>query len=180
MAFYTIAEAQAEGAAFRLRMNKQSSRILHEEAASFSALKAYDVFLSHSVKDADTVLGVREILKKQGLTVYVDWIEDPQLDRTRVTAATAEMLRTRMRSCKSLVYLSTDNSSSSKWMPWELGYFDGHKPKHVGVMLLSTDGKEYEGMEYLGLYPRIQKGQGKAIFLNPQTRVLMEVASFIR
>jgi hypothetical protein len=63
-----------------------------------------------------------------------------------------------MRQSKSLIYLSSDNSSSSKWMPWELGYFDGFKPDAVAIMpVLDNPTDTFRGQEYLGLYPIVQK-----------------------
>src|SRR4051794_35026192 len=29
------------------------------------------------------------------------------------------------------IYVHSANSSDSVWMPWELGYFDGYKPRQV-------------------------------------------------
>ena len=49
----------------------------------------FDVFLSHSVRDAALSLGLKKVLEADGLSVYVDWIEDADLDRTNVSAATA-------------------------------------------------------------------------------------------
>ncbi len=48
------------------------------------------LFLSHSTSDAEIILGVKGVLEDYGKTVYVDWLEDPQLDRRNVTAASAE------------------------------------------------------------------------------------------
>ena len=116
----------------------------------------YDVFLSHSIRDPELVLGAKQILEELGHTVYVDWIEDPQLDRGSVNRDTADILRTRMTCCASLLYLHTENAPSSKWMPWELGYFDGHNGK-VAILPVIGDGDkdQFNGQEYLGLYPYV-------------------------
>jgi hypothetical protein len=83
---------------------------------------------------------------------------DQQLDRSKVTAATAAILRKRMRQCKSLIFATSTSSPSSRWMPWELGYFDGHRGTGISVMPI----EEHEepgayGQEYLGLYPAIEQ-----------------------
>jgi len=97
----------------------------------------FDIFLSHSFRDAELILGVKEILESSGETVYVDWISDPQLDRSRVVVSTAHTLRQRMSQCRGLVYASTVAATHSKWMPWELGYFDGLRgSENVAVMPL--------------------------------------------
>lgn len=118
----------------------------------------FDVFLSHSVKDVELVLGVVRILENMGRKVYVDWVVDKQLSRDSVTKETAETLRTRMKESSRLLYLATDNASSSKWMPWELGYFDGLKSGKVAILpLVDSAYSSFQGQEYLGLYPALDK-----------------------
>lgn len=65
--------------------------------ASKSATGNFDIFLSHSVRDARVILGVRDWLTSQNLRVYVDWIDDPEMDRSAVSRATAARLREQMR-----------------------------------------------------------------------------------
>ncbi len=115
--------------------------------------EVFDIFLSHSTKDAELVAGLKLLLEDLGFKVYVDWIEDPQLNRTHVTKHTAKALQARMRQCKSLIYAFSENSSESRWMPWELGYFDGIKNK-VAVLPISKENRsdDFKGTEYLGLY----------------------------
>jgi hypothetical protein len=48
------------------------------------------VFLCHSIRDAELIQGAKTILEKRQLSVYVDWIIDPQTDRSAVTAETAK------------------------------------------------------------------------------------------
>lgn len=118
----------------------------------------FDVFLSHSVKDAELVLGVVGILKDMEKEVYLDWVFDKQLSRDSVTKETAETLRNRMKQSSKLLYLATDNASSSKWMPWELGYFDGLKSGNVAILpLVDSVDSSFQGQEYLGLYPVLDK-----------------------
>jgi hypothetical protein len=82
------------------------------------------------------------------------------MDRSKVTAATADQLRQRMGSSKSLFFVTTSNAESSRWMPWECGFFDGKKEKVaiVPIQAESTN-NSYSGQEYLGLYPYIVKQQ---------------------
>lgn len=161
MAFFTKSEARAAAARNRglqKSAGMPSGRILKESVASATAADSFDVFLSHSIADAEIVLGIKQLLEESGLKVYVDWVEDAQLDRCAVAKETAAVLRQRMRQSKSLIYLSSENSSSSKWMPWELGYFDGFKPDGVAIMpVLDSPTDAFKGQEYLGLYPIVQK-----------------------
>ena len=89
-----------------------------------------------------------------GYDVYVDWIEDRQLDRNNVNEETVAQLRVRLKNCRSLLFATSENSSSSKWMPWELGYFDAYREK-VAILPINDSFFEkhiFEGQEYLGLY----------------------------
>jgi hypothetical protein len=120
----------------------------------------YDIFLSHSVRDCELMLGMRETLVELGYSVYVDWFEDPTLDKPKLTPDTANLLRKRMQRAKSLLYVTNENIESSKWMPWECGYFDGLKEKVAIVPIKSTDLANYYGKEYLSFYPWCVKDEG--------------------
>jgi hypothetical protein len=158
MAYLRISEARAAARSALSPLQKSAGRVLTEEAQAFSTVKRYDIFLSHSYDDAEMIYGVKKTIEAAGLTVYVDWIEDAKLDRSKVTVATAALLRERMRTCSSLVYAHSANSSHSVWMPWELGYFDGFKPEHVWILpLVANSDSEFRKQEYLGLYPSVEK-----------------------
>ena len=63
-----------------------------------------------------------------------------------------------MNRCKYLLFASSAASPNSKWMPWELGYFDGKRPDHIGILpLVDSPGAGFSGQEYLGLYPSIER-----------------------
>jgi hypothetical protein len=145
------------------RMLKSADTLLREAATTLET--SFDVFLSHSVKDADVILGIVAALRQQGRKVYVDWIVDPQMDRSRVTPETAERLRQRMRQSASLVYAHSNQSGSSKWMPWELGYFDGFRSAVAVLPIAQTTQESFAGQEYLGLYPYID-GSGLTLWVN--------------
>ena len=129
-------------------------------ANTATASEAFDIFLSHSREDAILIKGLRDELTDLGFRVYVDWIEDPQLDRSNVTADTAAQLRSRMRQAKCLLFATSEAAKKSVWMPWELGYMDGHQNSRVAIAPMVEDhqaGGEFKGQEYLGLYPYLDK-----------------------
>ncbi len=141
-----------------------------EEALRHQATSSgrFDVFLSHSVRDAVLVLGLRNLLRGQGLSVYVDWIDDPYLDRSNVSAATAARLRERMAQCSTMVYAISRAAQSSSWMPWELGSFDGsHGSDAISLFPIEDrSGRAFQGQEYLGLYQVVEKvntGAGRTV-----------------
>lgn len=153
---FTVYEARNAGVNGARYQVGGAPEVLRKSAAN--AVGAYDIFLSHSFHDAELILGVREILQRTGKRVYVDWIDDPQLDRSHVTRGTAAQLRMRMIQCSSMVYAATAASTASKWMPWELGYFDGRKGREaIAIMPLVDFAGQSVGQEYLGIYPTIEK-----------------------
>lgn len=114
--------------------------------------KTYDIFLSHSSEDNELIAGLKLILQDFGYSVYVDW-NDSALNPDNVSPNTAAVLRERMSHCKSLIYAYSENAKKSKWMPWELGYFDGLKDSMVAVLPISkVTAKTIVGSEYVGLY----------------------------
>ena len=134
MAYLQLFEAREIGRAESRRLQRRAEEILREEAPSSDA--QFDVFLSHSFKDAETILAIKRLAELGRLKVYVDWIDDRALDREHVTPETAAVLQRRMRSSSSLVYAHSPSASASAWMPWELGFFDGLKPGSVWILPL--------------------------------------------
>jgi hypothetical protein len=154
MAYLT--RGQAVAAARRAVSTVDLAESELRKSAQAPLTRRFDLFLSHSIGDAEVILGVKELLETEGLSVYVDWVVDPQLDRRKVTPATAARLRERMNRCGYLLYASSSSSSNSKWMPWELGYFDGRRGR-VGILpVVASAGAGFAGVEYLGLYPRVE------------------------
>jgi hypothetical protein len=169
MGLISIPEARRAGPSHSLIKTAKAS--LRATLARASALEQWDIFLSHSYADVtvdDSVLmGLREILGTSGYTVYIDWINDEELDRSKVTAATAERLKARMGQCRSLLFATSESSSKSIWMPWELGYSDGHHGKAAILPLAAapTTSETYAGQEYLGIYPYLVQ-TGSTIYIH--------------
>lgn len=138
----------------------KAKTILNEslnQQKTFSVItKTYDIFLSHSSSDAGLVAGLKLELEDLGFSVYVDWLEDPKLSRANVTKETAMVLKARMNQCKALLYAFSENATNSKWMPWELGYFDGIKGTAAVLPISRTNKSSFQGSEYLGIYYYIQ------------------------
>jgi hypothetical protein len=64
-----------------------------------------------------------------------------------------------MGNSRSLIYVTSRAARTSRWMPWELGYFDGLKgSEQVSIMRLeSVSHNKFVGEEYLGLYKQIER-----------------------
>lgn len=157
----TLSEVRARALREILLVNKAAGTFLNESVAAQRSDRAYDIFLSHAVIDAKDVLGAKLVLEDLGYSVYVDWLEDPNLDRSAVSRATAKILRERMSSCRALFYAVTPGSSMSKWMQWECGYFDGLKGRTAVLPIIEATQDPYKGTEYLSLYPYIDRAEKK-------------------
>lgn len=134
-------------------------RVFNENHALYTKYSRFDIFLSHSYLDRDEVLSLVHLFNTCNYAVYVDWLYDGQLDRTCVSMETAALLRIRMDQSRGLAFLVTSNSTNSKWCPWELGYFDGKSNKSrccILPVLSHSLFDNYQGQEFLGLYPYLQ------------------------
>jgi hypothetical protein len=158
MALYTTDFLRSKGFSKARVLAKSEGSLLFEDAQKFDPAKTYDIFLSHSFREAQQIYGLKLDIEEMGYSVYVDWIEDPDLNRERVTKYNALILKKRMQNCRSLFYVTTQTSTESKWMPWELGYFDGIKKSRVAILPVSDQStNQYKGQEYLGLYPYVTR-----------------------
>jgi hypothetical protein len=119
--------------------------------------KQFDVFLSHSYKEEKQFIwALKHEIEGLGLEVYIDWIDDPLLKRSDVTPATADQLRRRMNNCRSLVVVTSENTPSSKWVPWEMGCMDGRTGKVAVLPIVNLESDSFNGLEYFGIYPIIK------------------------
>ncbi|MGB8315870.1 MAG: toll/interleukin-1 receptor domain-containing protein [Aestuariivirga sp.] len=140
MAYLTETEILERAARITRPLRKSAGQILLEATAS--ADESFDVFLSHSSAEPEEILlGVKAVLEDRGIKVYVDKYSDPQLTPDEVTPETAELLRSRMRCSNALLYLYSRHSQKSRWMPWELGFFDGLKG-NVGILPVTQNQEE--------------------------------------
>ncbi len=169
MSFFTESQVRQKATQAKSFKSLSTEELLLESNEKLESSDTnYDIFLSHSFKDAELILGIKKILEDDyGYSVYVDWIEDKHLERDQVTKYTAQVLKDRMNNAKSLIFVTTENSETSKWMPWELGYFDGING-HVAILpiMKSSSETEYKGQEYLELYPYITYSSFSGLKLN--------------
>jgi len=141
--------------------NFSAASVLTERMQKQASVAAYDIFLSHAFDDRDLILGVALTLEDLGYTVYLDWRDDSALDRKNVNRATALKLRERMRNSKCLFFATTDNTSNSRWMPWELGFKDGQNNRSAILPVQENRPDNYKGQEYLGIYPYITQQKSR-------------------
>ena len=128
----------------------------------------YDIFLSQTIRDAEIVLGVYDVLTSTGYVVFCDWINDSEADRSRVTPANAAFVRAVMGVSDTMLFLDTQGAAQSLWMCWELGWFDGGRGPVAVLPVLAEDERYYRGREFLGLYPYVElDGEGRLTVVRP-------------
>lgn len=171
----------------RARRRADSEGMTVTDALDRSArqrLARYDIFLSQTTRDAEIVLGVYDLLSSAGYKVFCDWIEAPETDRSQVTPMNAAFVRSIMAISDTLLFLDTNGAAQSRWMCWELGWFDAAKGT-VGVLPV-LDEKEcyYRGREFLGLYPYIELDENgglrvvRPVVAGPNGHMLFEAPNF--
>lgn len=169
----------------RLSENKSSTvrdKLLSE---SIRVHTGFDIFLSHSYLDKKQVEGIYIELTNKGFSVYVDWIVDPQLNREKVTKETAELIRKRMKSSKTLLLAISTNAGLSKWIPWELGFIDGNTGNCAifPVAPGAASPAAFERSEYLLLYPYIKKarfGYSEDVYLTESSNYYTTFDNWVR
>lgn len=128
-----------------LRRYADENNILSRRSLIFESLTHsdsqddFDIFISHSSLDQKCTLALIELLEKDGIKAYVDFIQDTSMSPNNVTIETAKKIRSRLNQCKSLAYLSTSNTTNSKWCPWELGLSDGLTKGKCAILPVSRN-----------------------------------------
>lgn len=133
---------------------KRSAELIREAKAA----RKQTAFLSHSHKDSRLAKSLQAFLQAQGWDIYIDWEDTAMPDSP--AKETAEKIRAKIRDLDWFLFLGTQNSMSSRWCPWEIGYADGVKPIDNILIVATTDSTGTHGSEYMKLYRRIEPAQG--------------------
>jgi len=167
----TYVRRRAQGRANRKGMSVRSAL----KVESRLDRTRYDIFLSQTIKDEELVLGVYAILTEDlSLTVFCDWIEAPETDRANVTPENARYIREKMKLSETLLFLDSESADQSKWMCWELGWFDAAKGR-VGVLpVVLSASTPYRGREFLGLYPLVSYEEIRGFTVSRPPRTILE------
>ena len=133
------------------------------------------VFVSYSHEDRDLAEGLEYLLVHAGWPVYVDW-KDQTLPEVP-TVETARIIRQEIQKSDWFFFLATENSASSAWCPWEIGYADGKS--RILVIPTKNDGREY-GKEYLQLYGKLEvDNNGQLYHFGPGEILGIDILSFL-
>lgn len=117
--------------------------------------KGFPVFISHKHGQIEYVSRLQSLLDKYGFSGYVDWEDDLMPKET--SGETAMRLREKIRTCHKFILIATNEAIDSKWCNWEVGYADAKKYiDHIALLPLANDNLQFNGSEYLKIYPSIQ------------------------
>lgn len=95
-----------------------------------------DVFVSHKKENTTEAKRLKSRIQKLGYTCYID-ADDPSLKETKSAEQMAELIRSHLRQCRCLIFVYSQQAIESKWMPWELGFFDGRwGNRSIGLYIL--------------------------------------------
>jgi hypothetical protein len=124
------------------------------------ALHKQTAFLCHSHKDHELAKGLQVMLKENGWDLYIDW-EDNEMPAVP-NENTAKKIKSKIKTTDWFLLLATNNSTSSRWCPWEIGYADAVK-HYEKILIIPTedDYGNWYGNEYLQLYRKIDEGSNK-------------------
>ena len=120
-----------------------------------TSLASKNLFLSHSHRDIAHLGAALGLLEGYGASVYVDVRDAIGGDPNQV----AERLRKAVVSCRRLVALVTEATSTSRWIPWEMGLADGAAGStQIALLPLRATGADalWAQQEYFDLYGRIE------------------------
>jgi hypothetical protein len=122
------------------------------------------IFLSHKHDESDELNGAISFLKKQGVDIYVDWLDEGMPKTT--SGITAVRIKDKIKENEKFILLATEGAINSKWCNWELGLGDAAKYiNNIAILPINNDYSDFSGNEYLEIYPHIeyQNGTNKRI-----------------
>jgi len=117
------------------------------------------IFLSHKHDEQTILQDVVAFLKKEGVDVYVDWMDSSMPAYTN--AETAHKLKNKIKVSDKFILLATPDAINSKWCNWELGLGDAEKYiDHIALLPIDKTYETFKGAEYLAIYPFIDFERG--------------------
>lgn len=139
---------------------KQYGKLYESIQKSAAQMKksAKVAFLCHSHKDEELVKGLIVRFEKEGINLYVDWLDSSMPEKT--SKVTAQKIQKRIKEASMFLFLATKSSMESVWCPWELGFADASS-KQIFILAIQQGLITY-GNEYLDLYSQIDIRKAKS------------------
>ena len=121
----------------------------------------YDVFISHSYKNKESIARLHQLFSNMGFEAFVDWMDPDFDDRSKMNEERAGKLREYLSKCHCLVYVDSIDAEKSAWCPWELGLADAYTAGRCFI-LPPLDGESANcGHQYLQLYDTLYLSKEK-------------------
>jgi hypothetical protein len=123
------------------------------------------IFLSHKHDEVNILQDIIAFLKAEGVDVYVDWMDKEMPAYTN--GETAVKLKQRIQIANKFILVATPGAINSKWCNWELGLGDAAKYiKDIALVPINRNHQNFNGAEYLNIYPYIDFENGSGKYLN--------------
>ncbi|TDN93390.1 TIR domain-containing protein [Salegentibacter sp. 24] len=155
MAIFTRSEFSSIA---REKAGYQGLKGVANETRKFSKSSSLtSIFLSHSHKDRSIIEQAQLFFENLDIRVYVDWADQTMPERT--SGITAQRLKNQIISGNDkFILLATNNAVVSRWCNWEVGIADPFKlnKKKMALLPLAENRGNWDGNEYLQVYPRIE------------------------
>lgn len=117
------------------------------------------IFLSHKHDEVENLDSAINLLKRFGVDVYIDWLDDGMPKST--SGITAHRIKQKIKENKKFIFLATEGAIGSKWCNWELGYGDSLKYiDNIALLPVRSNHAAYSGSEYMQIYPSIEYEDG--------------------
>lgn len=133
------------------------SKTINESLLEFKNQSKYGkitIFLSHKHDEIEELDGAITFLKKFGVEIYIDWMDEGMPKLT--SGKTAERIKDKIKENQKFIFLATEGAINSKWCNWELGYGDAKKfIDNIAIFPIRSGANDYSGSEYLQIYPYI-------------------------
>lgn len=160
MLYLSERQLREKGSIYKKNLNERSIIIREQKDAQIT------IFLSHSHKDKDLILGFIAILEEYNVNLYVDWQDSGMPEITN--KETAEKIKVKIKELDYFLLLATNNALASRWVPWEVGIADATKEfKKIAIIPITDENGQFQGNEYLQLYQRITFGEGWQLGIFP-------------
>lgn len=133
------------------------SKSINDSLKEFRGESKYSkvtIFLSHKHDELEMLDSAISFLKKFGIEIYVDWLDEEMPQTT--SGLTATLIKQKIKENKKFILLATEAAIDAKWCNWELGHGDAEKYiEHIAILPIKNTYSAYSGAEYLQIYPYI-------------------------
>ena len=132
--------------------------IVNESKLFSRTSQVTSLFLSHCHTDIDLVEEAITFFRNLGISIYVDRADKTMPEKTN--GETAIKIKSKIIQNDKFVLLATNSAVASKWCNWEVGIGDTYKfvNKKIALLPLADNSGNWNGNEYLQIYPRIERG----------------------